>query len=208
MEKEGHFIAVGAFLILALAAGTAFLLWLGASRTDHDTHRYAIDFEGSVSGLDIGNDVRYLGVRVGRVVDIRLLPERPTDVRVLVDIRDGTPLTRNTVAQLKLQGITGIAFVELRQEAGPTTPVEPRDEPPWPVIASRKSTLDQFFDSLPDLVENLEILAKRGQGLLSDENLENTEQLLASLRQTSKNLPGLTEQAWSMLDEAERTLKV
>ena len=208
MEKEGHFVAVGAFLILALAAGVAFLLWLGSSRTDQDTHRYSIDFEGSVSGLDVGNDVRYLGVRVGRVVGISLIPERPHDVRVLVDIRDGTPLTRSTVAQLKLQGITGIAFVELQQEEGPSTPIEPRDEPPWPVIASRKSTLDKFFESLPSLTENLNQLASRGQGLLSDENLENVEALIASLRKTAEDLPELTDRGWRVLDEAERTLKV
>ena len=43
---------------------------------------------------------------------------------------------------------------------------------------------------------------------MSDENLENVEALIASLRKTAEDLPELTDRGWRVLDEAERTLKV
>ena len=67
MEKNAHFAIVGAFLILSLILGVVFLLWLTEAKQATKTSRYEIRFEGSVSGLDLGGDVSYLGVKIGNI---------------------------------------------------------------------------------------------------------------------------------------------
>ncbi len=72
-------------------------------------------FEGTVSGLERGSAVRYLGVGVGRVVEMRIDPRDSSRVMVIVDIDSTTPVSKKTVAELSLQGVTGLLYVDLLQ---------------------------------------------------------------------------------------------
>ena len=74
MEREANYTAVGAFVLLIALAGALFVYWYSDSREHREYHRYEIYFTGSVSGLDKGSAVRYLGVGVGRVVELRIDP--------------------------------------------------------------------------------------------------------------------------------------
>jgi len=70
-------------------------------------------FTGDVTGLGVGSAVRYRGVPVGTVRDIRLDPTNVEQVQVLMDVSADAPIKEDTIAQLALQGITGVAFIQL-----------------------------------------------------------------------------------------------
>ena len=72
MEREANYTAVGAFVLLIATLGGFFVYWYAGSGDAREYKRYEIYFEGSVSGLIRGSTVRYLGVDVGRVIDIRI----------------------------------------------------------------------------------------------------------------------------------------
>ena len=76
METRANHLAVGIFVLAVVAGLFGFVLWLGRSAGERDVARYAILFEGSVSGLATSSTVRYRGVPVGRVEDIRIDPDR------------------------------------------------------------------------------------------------------------------------------------
>jgi phospholipid/cholesterol/gamma-HCH transport system substrate-binding protein len=206
MEKNAHFAIVGAFLILSLILGVVFLLWLAEAKQGIKTSKYEILFEGSVSGLEKGGDVSYLGVKVGNIDKIGLIPEEPRMVRVIANIKDDSPIYENTVATLKLQGITGIAFVELTQGEGEEKRVFGSEEPPYPIIQSRKSDLDKLFTSMPEVLQNADEFLKRANGVLNDENIENTTLLLANLKQFSDDFQQLDEELFRTLTETQKTL--
>src|SRR5438874_6294613 len=90
MEREASYAAVGAFVLLAALLGVLFVYWYSDTREHRDYNRYEIYFTGSVSGLDRGAAVRYLGVGVGRVVDMRIDPRDSSRVEVIVDIDSTT----------------------------------------------------------------------------------------------------------------------
>ena len=76
MEIRASYLLVGA-VVLALVAGlAAFSVWLVRADIDRRVEPYQIAFAGSVTGLQQGSQVRYRGVPVGRVTDIRIDPER------------------------------------------------------------------------------------------------------------------------------------
>ena len=134
--------------------------------------RYEIYFDGSVSGLTEGGPVRYLGVDVGRVQRIRIDPRAANRVQVIADIDATTPISDRTLAQLSLQGVTGLLYIDLQQQ-------RPDDYRPallaavpserYPVIRSVHSDFDLFLSSLPELTARLNDLFDRTTRLLSDE---------------------------------------
>ena len=67
MEREANYAAVGAFVLLVALLGALFVYWYSDAREHRSYNRYEIYFSGSVSGLERGAAVRYLGVGVGRV---------------------------------------------------------------------------------------------------------------------------------------------
>src|SRR5258706_8632503 len=116
MERDANYAAVGAFVLLVVAMAGLFTYWYADSRDHPDYTRYEIYFDGSVSGLTQGGSVRYLGVDVGRVVRIRLDQRAADRVMVVVDIDSTAPVSPRTLAQLSLQGVTGLLYIDLLQE--------------------------------------------------------------------------------------------
>jgi phospholipid/cholesterol/gamma-HCH transport system substrate-binding protein len=69
--------------------------------------------EESVAGLNPSAPVKYSGVEIGKVRSITLDPQDPQRVDLLLAIAQGAPIKQDTVAVLKAQGLTGIAYVDL-----------------------------------------------------------------------------------------------
>src|SRR5262252_3584967 len=116
MEREANYAAVGAFVLLVALVGALFVYWYSDTREHKTFRRYEIYFDGSVSGLERGAAVRYLGVGVGRVVDMHIDPRDPSRVQVIVDIDATTPISDSTVAVLQLQGVTGLLYIDLMED--------------------------------------------------------------------------------------------
>src|SRR5580693_5298393 len=115
MERSANYAAVGAFVLVVTLVAALFVYWYTDSREHRDFNRYEVYFDASVSGLERGSSVRYLGVGVGRVDSMRIDPRDSSRVMVVVDIDATTPISRKTVAELTLQGVTGLLFMDLLQ---------------------------------------------------------------------------------------------
>ena len=62
--------------------------------------------------------MRYRGVTVGKVENIRLDPEKLQTILIRIAVDRDLPLTKNAYAQLGYQGLTGLAFVQLNDDGG------------------------------------------------------------------------------------------
>ena len=168
MEREANYAAVGAFVLLVALAAALFVYWYSDSREHRDYDRYEIYFNGSVSGLDAGAAVRYLGVGVGRVyracASIRAIPSR---VEVIVDIDSHTPISEQTVAVLQLQGVTGLLYIDLMDDRDNKRAAPAVAGLKYPVIRSAPSHFDVFLSSLPELVAGANDVVKRANRLLA-----------------------------------------
>jgi len=189
MEREANYAAVGAFVLIVALLGALFVYWYSDTREHRDYNRYEIYFTGSVSGLDKGGAVRYLGVGVGRVVDIRIDPRDSSRVQVIVDIDARTPISAQTIAELQLQGITGLLYIDLhedhRKEPAPPAVAGLK----YPVIRSSPSRFDVFLASLPELVAGANDVVQRADQLLSNENLSAVSAAIGNLDRASSRLP-------------------
>jgi phospholipid/cholesterol/gamma-HCH transport system substrate-binding protein len=190
MEREANYAAVGAFVLLVALVGALFIYWYSDSR-DHKTfRRYEIYFDGSVSGLERGAAVRYLGVGVGRVQQLHIDPRDAGRVQVIVDIDSSTPISDKTLAELQLQGVTGLLYIDLQQISPnlPVPPLVPGIE--YPVIRSARSRFDVFLARLPDVLASAGEVVDRAARALSDQNITAISHALANIDKASEGLPG------------------
>ena len=111
MENRAHALAAGAFLLALSLAAAAALWWLSGKRDF--TRDYVLVSTGNVTGLNPEAQVRYRGMRAGKVQDIELDPADRRNILVTIRIDADLPITRSTRAQLAVQGITGLAYVQL-----------------------------------------------------------------------------------------------
>jgi phospholipid/cholesterol/gamma-HCH transport system substrate-binding protein len=201
MEREANYAAVGAFVLIVALLGALFVYWYSDTREHRDYNRYEIYFTGSVSGLDKGGAVRYLGVGVGRVVDIRIDPRDSSRVEVIVDIDARTPISPHTIAELQLQGITGLLYIDLREDnkKQPAAPAVAGLK--YPVIRSAPSRFDVFLASLPELVASANDVVRRAGELLSNENLSAVSAALGNLDKASSRLPQTVHDLNSLIGE-------
>jgi phospholipid/cholesterol/gamma-HCH transport system substrate-binding protein len=181
METRASYTLIGAFVLVFVAALFVFVFWLARSDIELDTRRYVSYFQESVSGLGIGAAVRYRGLKVGSVTNMRVDPVDPTRVVVEMDVDNTSPIREGDVASLQIQGITGLAFIEI-QGAGPDDPVltaaPGRDAP---VIPSGPSEIAKLISGAPALIDNANILVGRVSELFKEDNRVLIEQMLADL---------------------------
>jgi phospholipid/cholesterol/gamma-HCH transport system substrate-binding protein len=156
MEKDANYFFVGIFVSLALLALVGFTIWLMGAGDFARYQRYTVYFTDPVSGLADEAVVKYNGVDVGRILGLRLAPERTDLVKVDIEVRENTPIRAGTSAAIELQGITGQSFLEL------ATPINDQEPPrrvagePYPVLEGKGSELRAFLDELPKLAMKIE----------------------------------------------------
>lgn len=202
MEREANYAAVGAFVLLTALAAALFVYWYSGTRDHRDYDRYEIYFTGSVSGLDKGASVRYLGVGVGRVYNIRVDPRDSGRVEVIVDIDSTTPISAHTVAELQLQGVTGLLYIDLIDDRENKRTAPAIAGLKYPVIRSSPSRFDVFLSSLPELVSGANDVVKRANRLFDEDNLKAVTHALANLESASRGLPQTERDLDALVSEA------
>ena len=198
MEIRASYLLVG-IVVLSLIAGLAgFSVWLVKADDERQMARYQIAFQGAISGLQDGSPVLYRGIPVGRVTDIRIDPADVETVLVTVDIDRRAPVKEDTVASLEMQGITGIAYVQLQGGTQASARLDPGAQPA-PRIPSRRSALERVFESTPELLGRAVALADRLTRLVDDKNLDAVAGTLRNLETFTATLAKRSDQVDTLL---------
>ncbi len=168
METDRHYFIEGLFIIvLSIGAALAFV-WLSGSGHRDDVV-YRIHFNESVSGLSLGDPVKFRGVDIGTVKTMNLDLTDPQLVQVDVALRKNAPVKTDTKASLKLKGITGVVFIELNGgSANAKTLLAATPEGQVPEITSEKSALTTTLEALPKAIDKFLALENQTKKVLSD----------------------------------------
>lgn len=199
MEREANYAAVGAFVVLVVVMAVMFVYWYSDAREHKDYTRYEVYFEGSVSGLERGAAVRYLGVDIGRVIAMNIDRRDSSRVQVLVDIDSSAPVSNKTIAELSLQGVTGLLYMDLIQDTGTRRLNAAVPSEQYPVIRSARSSFDVLLASLPDLVGIASDVADRATRMLSDKNIASVSNALSNIDKAASTLPQTLKDVQSLV---------
>lgn len=148
--KAGIVIAVSLVVLAGLIIGVSGVsLW---ERYDHYTVRL-----GSATGLEPGTPVRLSGLKVGKVLGLRILPEDTARVEITLGVRQGTAIPQGTWATIATMGLLGDPFLQLSTETQGTQRI-----PPGSQIPGRDAA------QIADLLQHLQQIAGKTDTLLAD----------------------------------------
>ena len=209
METDKRYFIEGLFIIGFSIAAALFAVWL-VNTGQRDDVTYRIHFAESVSGLALGDPVRYHGVDVGTVKAMTLDATDARLVQVDVKLRKEAPVKTDTKATLTLKGITGVVYVELNGgSAGAKKLVDVTPEGQVPEIPSEKSRLNALLEQLPKVVEKFSALEDQARKVVTDVGAttskikENPSLLLKGPKDTKEN-PSPKEQHTGQVRSGER----
>ncbi len=200
MFKGDKNFLVGLFVSIAIAVLVAFVVWLTGRTGNQEMERYSLMFQKDVSGLAVGGPVKYMGMNIGKVVRMDLVREEtsreetirkatsceetiPEDtvreetireetikVQVDIEILASTPVDCGTWASLALQGITGVAVVNLATEPGEHRELEAPPGKEFPVIPVRVVGFSALMSSAPEIMAKLNRLLSHAEQILGEDN--------------------------------------
>ena len=202
-----NFTIVGAFVLVLGSVLIAAVLWLasgGAFQKKYDLYLAIMD--ESVSGLNLNAPVKYSGVDVGKVRQIRLDPRNPERVILLLAIERDTPVKVDTVAVLKTQGLTGIAYVELTGGARDAAPLLATEGSEYPVIRTKASLAARLENVLTTVLAKLDSTSNSLNSLLSAENQAAFKSALADIAIVAHTFAARKDTLDAGMTSAARTL--
>jgi phospholipid/cholesterol/gamma-HCH transport system substrate-binding protein len=188
-------VRLGIFLLVSTSLLVGVLVVLAGLKLVQRRDHYTVRFTDSVSGLENGAQVKYNGVRVGTVQDIRINPDDVSEVIIGLSLERGTPIKSDTRAVLQTAGITGLKFIELQRGSPTSKLLEPGAE-----IPAGASFLDRITGQAEVIAEKAELLVNNLNGVLGPENRQRISNVLA-------NVEDLSAAAVQAVDENRENLR-
>jgi phospholipid/cholesterol/gamma-HCH transport system substrate-binding protein len=208
MEAKVNLGLVGAFVLTLGAALIAGVLWLasgGMWQQKYDLY-LAVE-EESVAGLNMNAPVKYNGVEIGKVQSITLDPLDPKRVNLLLAIVQGAPIKQDTVAVLKAQGLTGIAYVDLSGGASNAPRLLVLAGARYRVITTKSSLSTRLENVLTRLLAKLDGSSGSLNAFLSAENQRAFSSALADIAAISHTLAAHGKEIDHAIADAASTLR-
>ncbi|KRB80845.1 mammalian cell entry protein [Sphingomonas sp. Root710] len=187
METRSNHVLVGGVVLALLVALLAFIVWLAGFNTSAE-QRYDIFFKTSVDGLAKGSPVTFAGVPVGKIEEIKLLPDSPEFVRVRIAIDNETPILQGTTATIAGVGFTGVSQINLDGAIKGAPPIVEPGPYGEPVIPTKPGALGELLSSAPELLNRISSLTERLTLLLDDKNQKSISGILANVDRLSGDL--------------------
>ncbi|MDP1735409.1 MAG: MlaD family protein [Sulfuritalea sp.] len=185
MENRAHALAAGIFTILLGIAAAVALWWLGQTRDSSAT--YILETRGNVTGLNVQAQVRYRGIRAGKVESIEPDEADPRVILVRVGIDKRFKLTRGSSAQLGYQGVTGLAYVQIEDDGSSLEPLT-ATAGEIPRLALRPGLFDKLGQKAGDMVDQISASSLRLSKLLDEKNVQNLTRSLENVAAASDSL--------------------
>ena len=187
METRSNHVLVGGVVLALLVGLLAFIVWLAGFNTATE-QRYDIFFKTSVDGLAKGSPVNFSGVPVGKIQEIKLLPDSPEFVRVRISVDQETPILQGTTATIAGVGFTGVSQINLDGAIKGAPPIVEPGPYGVPVIPTKPGALGELLNSAPELLNRISALTERLTELLNDKNQKSISGILAHVDRLSGDL--------------------
>ena len=199
METRANYLIIGVFVLGLLGSILGFIYWIRNDASGPSGKNYYAIFDGSVQGLTESSPVLFNGIRFGAVRSIELVPEDTRKVRVLITIRDDTPVRTNSRARVSQQGLAGLTAMEITPGTPDAAMLQAKQEERYPVIYADPAASGSLIAGMSDAASQANALAARLNNLVA-----NNED---SIRHTITNLESFTTMMAERKDDVASTVQ-
>jgi phospholipid/cholesterol/gamma-HCH transport system substrate-binding protein len=202
METRARYALIGLFTVVVVLAGFAFVYWIQNAGGLGQRTAYRVRFDGSVSGLLVGSNVLFNGMRVGEVIALELDRKQPNIVMATLAVDAATPIRTDSSVGMDFQGLTGAPVVVL-SGGSPDAPAPASNGGLPPLLVappnagqtltqSATSTLKNFDKVMSDNAEPLHTAVKNFSTFsdVLSRNSERIDGILAGLERMTGGAAG------------------
>lgn len=182
MENRNSYFIVGLFFCIVLVFAIFFVLFMKSNGNKDEYTDYYIETKELPSGIKKDSQVKFIGVPVGIVQDIYFSDPKTATIELKIMVKKGLPIKKDSMAIVEIQGITGLANINITKGSINFNPNEKK------VIKMGQGILERFSDRAEDLSKKITSSLSKINTLLSDENLNNISSTLKDLNRFSSNL--------------------
>jgi phospholipid/cholesterol/gamma-HCH transport system substrate-binding protein len=224
METKSNTALIGAFTLIVLALGFVFVYWLARGADQGATAPLTVIFEDPITGLSVGSQVVFNGIKVGEVKTLDLDPEKPSVVLAGLSVNPLRSIKADTTVTLGFQGLTGVGYVEMAGGSPQLPSIFDAQENPT-IIATRSSMQDLLAGARTILARADEVLQtlertvsdnsddislavldiRRFTSALA-ENSDDVSAFIANVSAASKGIAEATSRLDGIIDKSEALL--
>lgn len=115
MKGRAQKIRLGIFIMFSSLLLLILIGFFTAKRLFEKTDVYYVAYRDvSVSGMEVGSSVKYMGINVGSISIITIDPDDVNQIIVKLSLKEGTPVKEDATADIVSMGITGLKTIEIR----------------------------------------------------------------------------------------------
>ena len=211
MKKRSQRIRLGIFIFITSLLLVSMVVFFAARQMFEKSDTYYISYYGvSVSGLEVGSPVEYLGIRIGTISSIHIDPKDINSIIVELAVEPGTPIKNDTRADIVTMGITGLKAIEIRGGSN-----EARLLRNGEYIKAGASTTEEITGKANIIAEKTEKVINNLQVFTDPENLgkftaaaDNINLLAEQLNATTRMLDSLILTNRTEIDETVKTARM
>ena len=202
MVTRAQKVRLGIFVLVSTALLVGTLAVLAGFKMSQQRDLYTVRFTVSVSGLEVGAQVKYNGVRVGQVEAVRINRDDVSEVVVTLSLEHETPIKTDTRAVLNMSGITGLKFIELTLGSRESDFLKPGDE-----ILAGESFLDRLSGQAEEIAQKAELVLNNINKMLDEENRQQVTMILGNVELLTGAAADLAESVTQLIDENRENVR-
>lgn len=200
MENRNSYTIVGLFVMLIGAFLGIFMWWMLTRTEANETYRsYFIHTKELPVGIKEGADVKFIGVNAGIIKKIDFIDMKNAIIEIELSIKDKLPISKDSVAKVESQGISGISFINITQGSGEIF----NENEKKPIISLDKALLDKIGKKAEVISDQISETIYKINMLLSNQNIDKINKILTNFETFSKKLNDekLTKNIYTAIDE-------
>lgn len=205
MKIKAKRIRLGIFIFMSFLLLVAMIVFFAANQLFEKTDNYYVAYQDiSVSGLEVGSPVNYLGIKIGVISDISVDPEDINSIVVKLSVEEGTPLKEDTQADIITLGITGLKAIEIRGGSNDARTLEDGDQ----INAGNSSTAEItgkaniIAEKTEKVINNLQVFTQPENMKVFTDAAQNINLLAKQLNSTTGKLEAMIEENRADINEA------
>jgi phospholipid/cholesterol/gamma-HCH transport system substrate-binding protein len=206
METKANYVLIGVFTLVVGIFGLLFALWAANWSSEREWQTYRIVFNEAVTGLFEGGSVRYNGINVGTIKELRLAPNDPRQVVATVRIGAQTPVKTDTRARISQDGLTGPTFIQLSGGSPRAPLLVGNGNGDMPTIATEPSALQNIADTANRLFTRMDQVLSEENVRRISESLDHIETMTGAVAAKEQDLGALIVNAREVSEQLKVTL--
>ncbi|BCX78984.1 MlaD family protein [Campylobacter sp. 19-13652] len=186
MDNKKTYLVVGIFLVICIGAAGLFMWFMQGGDSKGANYRsYYISTTALPTGLKDGSVVKFIGVDAGVVDKISFSDDKNATIEIELKIKKNLPIRHDSMAVVELQGISGIAYLNITR-GSPTSPLFAPDE--HAIIKLEESLLSKFGERAKSLSDQASSVLTSVEYILDEKNRQSLATLLSSLASISSEI--------------------